>query len=51
MTSKEEMLKYPHRDGIVSYLTHGFKGWDSPGPVDEATVEVSGHVNAVSRRG
>lgn len=41
MTPKEEMLLYPHRDGIVSYLTHGFKGWDSPGPVDEATVEVS----------
>ncbi|CAM9410305.1 unnamed protein product [Hapterophycus canaliculatus] len=41
MTSKEEMLAYPHRDGLVSYLTHGFKGWDSPGPVDEAAVKVS----------
>eukprot|EP00752_Nemacystus_decipiens_P007781 g6949.t1 len=39
MTPKEEMLAYPHRDGIVSYLTHGFKGWDSPGPVDDETVE------------
>lgn len=41
MTPIEEMLTYPHRDGMVSYLTHGFKGWRSAGPVDEATVEVS----------
>lgn len=41
MTSKEEMLTYPHADGTVSYLKHGWKGWDSPGPVDEADVEVS----------
>lgn len=40
MTPKQEMLAYPHRDGLVSYLTHGFKGWDSPGPVDDETVEV-----------
>ncbi len=40
MTPKQEMLAYPHRDGMVSYLAHGFKGWDSPGPVDETTVEV-----------
>lgn len=40
MTPKEEMLTYPHRDGLVSYLAHGFEGWDSPGPVDEATAEV-----------
>lgn len=41
MTPKEEMLAFPHRDGIVSYLAHGFKGWDSPGPVDDQTVEVT----------
>eukprot|EP00903_Cladosiphon_okamuranus_P012879 g12027.t1 len=39
MTPKEEMLAFPHRNGIVSYLAHGFKGWDSPGPVDDQTVE------------
>lgn len=48
MTPKEEMLAYPHRDGIVSYLTHGFKGWDSPGPVDDETVEVGAIVRAWS---
>ena len=42
MKPKEEMLTYPHRNGIVSYLAHGFKGWDSPGPVDVSTAEVSG---------
>ena len=40
MTPKQEMLAYPHRDGTVSYLAHGWKGWDSPGPVDETTVDV-----------
>lgn len=35
------MLTYPHRDGIVSYLMHGWNGWDSPGPVKESDVDVS----------
>ncbi|CAM9828975.1 unnamed protein product [Ectocarpus fasciculatus] len=39
MTPKQEMLAYPHKDGLVSYLAHGFNGWASPGPVDEDTVE------------
>lgn len=43
MTPKQEMLAYPHRDGLVSYLAHGFNGWASPGPVDEGTVEVCIH--------
>lgn len=40
MTSRQEMLAFPHKDGMVSYLQHGWNGWDSPGSVDEADVEV-----------
>lgn len=40
MTSKQEMLNFPHRDGITAYLTHGWNKWDSPGPVDEEAVQV-----------
>eukprot|EP00904_Undaria_pinnatifida_P005630 jgi/Undpi1/2197/HiC_scaffold_12.g05583.m1 len=39
MSPREEMLTYPHSDGMVSYLMHGWKGWDSPGPVDASIVE------------
>lgn len=39
MTSKEEMLAFPHEDGITAYLTHGWNGWDSPGPVDSSDLK------------
>lgn len=39
MSSREEMLRYPHRNGLVSYLRHGWAGWDSPGPVGESDVQ------------
>lgn len=41
MTSKQEMLGFPHKDGIVSYLKHGWNGWDSPGSVYPLDVNVS----------
>ena len=34
------MLTYPHKDGMLSYLKHGWNGWSSPGPVDASVVEV-----------
>ena len=40
LTPLEEMLTYPHEDGVLSYLKHGWNGWDSPGPVDASVVEV-----------
>ncbi|CAN0329413.1 unnamed protein product, partial [Laminaria digitata] len=39
MSPREEMLTYPHEDGILSYLKHGWDGWNSPGPVDASVVK------------
>lgn len=41
LSSREEMLGYPHENGLVSYLWHGWNGWHSPGPVDRSSVAVS----------
>lgn len=45
MPPKKEMLTYPHADGMLSYLLHGWNGWESPGPVDECTLEVNAFLN------